>query len=1035
MASSKRKASEKSPCDYCGEMYAARGMHRHKATCPLRPLPSSSNLSAREEADLQGVQAFLHARSTDREVGDQRSAGTTLLHDDNILRSREERLDGPDIDEPELGIDQTNVSPRTTVDSPLETSEIAATDGSGSNADGQIAADSIRIVTHPNASKPEKVYTFSEFCAAQDEAAQSIETLQDSDGTTNPPKNSAGTSSNVPWRPFRSRQDFELAELSLDTHMNSQQLSRLFDIIWTSMPPPASNQAQVTTPITLHSKLQLDRTWDLARKTRATAFVEHPFSVPYKDRTLDYKVWVRPLWDWCEELLHNTDLSKQFHWDAIRQYKYTKEGQWERFFDEPWTADAWWDFQTSIGAMNINSKPFSIILYADKTRLSSFGTEKGYPVVVRCGNLPVSIRNSEGVGGSRLVGWLPIPEETASDTGKASYRNVKRLIWHEAVAIIFSSIQSYTRFGVSVRCADGISRKIFPFVNMISADYEEQCFMALNRGNKANFPCPVCLVPKDSIPDLSKTFDLRTNKSMEEAYNRSAQGMNATDREELLKSLGIRDVKNMFWSLMGTDIYAALSWDRLHAYNAGLFSDHLLPEMKSIIEDDDVGSHTRTCYVEIDKALDAVPSWPDLNHFNSLKAFGDFADGTKFEDLSKVLVHASVHVLTEEFSKEGFALLRLMRSYLELDMFSSLTLQTESTLQLGQDMLLEFEKRLKEYMKLRPLKQWTFPKAHTHQHMISDIVNKGVTRNYNTKPNEKLNGHLKKFYQNHTNFKNVASQVLRVDEKSLVCTIIRNDIDLLDRRVERAAAEARKRQESESDSEESSDTGSEQGAGPHVSTPSEGNTGTDVTTFEHIECASYEKAITLSELETRSTEYGGLRRKINKHLSTRLRNTARVSLEADHVVRPFRLLKVFFGSVVNWNLENSKIRAHPHFHSKKRSDFALIQATKDHVIFVQILLLFSIKHGGVTYPLALALPYDMRRSQGNRRRDSLLSLTRVRPRSSNDTVIINTKTIIRGALLVEDGGSDSNERLVIESIDEDMWLRMKSVQLAYNVNL
>jgi hypothetical protein len=47
-------------------------------------------------------------------------------------------------------------------------------------------------------------------------------------------------------------------------------------------------------------------------------------------------------------------------------------------------------------------------MYADKTRLSSFGTEKGYPVLARCANLPVSIRNGEGVGGGRLVGWLPI---------------------------------------------------------------------------------------------------------------------------------------------------------------------------------------------------------------------------------------------------------------------------------------------------------------------------------------------------------------------------------------------------------------------------------------------------------------------------------------------------------------------------------------------------------------------------------------------------------------------------------------------------
>jgi len=43
--------------------------------------------------------------------------------------------------------------------------------------------------------------------------------------------------------------------------------------------------------------------------------------------------------------------------------------------------------------------------------------------------------------------------------------------------------------------------------------------------------------------------------------------------------------------------------------------------------------------------------------------------------------------------------------------------------------------------------------------MFQDIRNKGATRNYNTKPSEKANGPLKKYYQRHTNFKDVAKQV------------------------------------------------------------------------------------------------------------------------------------------------------------------------------------------------------------------------------------------------------------------------------------
>jgi len=59
-------------------------------------------------------------------------------------------------------------------------------------------------------------------------------------------------------------------------------------------------------------------------------------------------------------------------------------------------------------ALPEGAKPFGIILYANKTKLSSFGTQMGYPVIARCANLPSNIRNGEGVGGGRVVGWLPI---------------------------------------------------------------------------------------------------------------------------------------------------------------------------------------------------------------------------------------------------------------------------------------------------------------------------------------------------------------------------------------------------------------------------------------------------------------------------------------------------------------------------------------------------------------------------------------------------------------------------------------------------
>jgi hypothetical protein len=32
--------------------------------------------------------------------------------------------------------------------------------------------------------------------------------------------------------------------------------------------------------------------------------------------------------------------------------------------------------------------------------------------MVRCANLPTNIRNGEGIGGGRVVGWLPIVSES-----------------------------------------------------------------------------------------------------------------------------------------------------------------------------------------------------------------------------------------------------------------------------------------------------------------------------------------------------------------------------------------------------------------------------------------------------------------------------------------------------------------------------------------------------------------------------------------------------------------------------------------------
>ncbi|KAG1769490.1 hypothetical protein EV702DRAFT_1049726 [Suillus placidus] len=77
-------------------------------------------------------------------------------------------------------------------------------------------------------------------------------------------------------------------------------------------------------------------------------------------------------------------------------------------------------------------------------------------------------------------------------------------------------------------------------------------------------------------------------------------------------------------------------------------------------------------------------------------------------------------------------------------------------------------------------KDWSFPKLHMIMHLFNDIEAKGASRNYNTKPNKQMHGPLKDWYQNRTDFKNIAEQILQIDHWVHVADDIHHHISDLD---------------------------------------------------------------------------------------------------------------------------------------------------------------------------------------------------------------------------------------------------------------
>ena len=184
-----------------------------------------------------------------------------------------------------------------------------------------------------------------------------------------------------------------------------------------------------------------------------------------------------------------------------------------------------------------------------------------------------------------------------------------------------------------------------------------------------------------------------------------------------------------------------------------------------------------------------MPRWHGLNHFEEALSVS-YTDGQKFEDLSKVCVNQSdnhVHwhrqvvvfachdVLTCEDCKDGYILLCCLQAYIEFDLYTAFEVHTMHTLTSGQEalsmlntliqvnfiyilifMLTSVLGRHTPRRRNRDLKRI---ENHLSMHVFDDIEAKGVTRNFNTKPNKKMHGPLKETYQLRTNFKDVADQV------------------------------------------------------------------------------------------------------------------------------------------------------------------------------------------------------------------------------------------------------------------------------------
>ncbi|KAI5993201.1 hypothetical protein EDD15DRAFT_2388095 [Pisolithus albus] len=838
---------------------------------------------------------------------------------------------------------------------------------------------------HPRSKRPPLLQSFDEF--------------RNSSTTFIPPTD------DTPYRPFRSAGDFEFMEIALEASLNQKQVDALLYLI--------GRVAKGLARVTLKNDAELRKACDAAA-AELTPFSRHEVTAVYKKESRIFEVHTRPVWEWALDILDNDFLAPHFVWDAQRLFKYDGRG-FERFYDEPWTGDSWWDIQSSLPDVP-NAVPFGLIVYADKTKLSSFGTAKGYPVVVRCANLPVDIRNSHAIGGGCVVGWLPVVPEDAEEEGKLGYTTLKRTVWHESFSRLLGDIKQYSKTGyVHTSRHDQVTRWLFPVLLILSADYEEQCMMSLIRGRTGKCPCPVCLVPLEELHDISRTYPMRSVEQAQRALR--IYRHNRSEGEKALKALGLRPVDNVFWLVCHSDLYRALSFDRLHFLHGGLWGKHILRDVLRILN-----ILGRSAETEVENYVANFPRWRFLTHFKNVINV-TFSDGNKMRDVAKVIFYALLNVFTKTATPEGYCLLRVLASYLQLDTLIGLDVHTERTIGMINTELLEFDNALKDYVEcvnksgLEGLRvDWDFPKVHLWKHVSRDIRMKGATRNYSTRPNESMHGPIKEAYERRSNGRNVATQILRVDEHKLAAKLLRM-------RVDNHKNWNQMQGEDSAGSESGRDTGCCE----------DGQSGS-FTALDHVYLGSVCKPSTMQDIEaSRSVTdpaFVGFRKKLSSFCNECLPQYGYqvnkwIVFPASFEIREYRYLKVNYESLADWKVTTDHLRCSPSFYGQPRYDCALIQLTESETVFVRLISIFTCDIPDIgSISLAFVQPLTAKIG-GIRRIDVNFRLTRVKAVPRSNPIFIPIQSIIRGAVVVPDP-SHSSEFWVVNHIDADMFLRMEA---------
>ncbi|QRV90230.1 hypothetical protein RhiJN_18248 [Ceratobasidium sp. AG-Ba] len=234
---------------------------------------------------------------------------------------------------------------------------------------------------------------------------------------------------------------------------------------------------------------------------------------------------------------------------------------------------------------------------SDGLQFGNFCHTKGWPIFAMFGNVSKYERAKPLSNAVFEVGHVPtlpdaIEEEITNLHGKpptdALRTHLRRELMQEVWKALLDDDFIHAWFnGVEIKCADGITRRVFPRILTYSADYPEKVLIAAIR-NGGDCLCPRCLVKKSKTSLVGTPHDNRLRVVKRRTGNKRYQAkigkardfiyklgrsVQSQDVQKLLKGESYVPTMNAFTQRLGNEfnIYSALVVDQLHEVELGVW--------------------------------------------------------------------------------------------------------------------------------------------------------------------------------------------------------------------------------------------------------------------------------------------------------------------------------------------------------------------------------------------------------------------------------------------------------------------------------